>query len=117
MANTLFVLNDPPYGSERSYNALRLATALVKREAEAVRVFLMGDAASCAKAGQQVPQGYYRLEAMLQVASRQGAQIAACGTCLDARGIVEAELIDGISKGTLEQLTDWTVWAERTLVF
>ncbi len=25
MAKTLFILNDPPYGTERSYNALRLA--------------------------------------------------------------------------------------------
>ena len=25
MANTLFILNDGPYGTERSYNALRLA--------------------------------------------------------------------------------------------
>jgi len=55
--NTLIILNDPPYGSERSYNGLRLASALAKRESEVVRVFLMGDAAACAKGGQKVPQG------------------------------------------------------------
>ena len=59
MAVTLFILNDAPYGTERSYNALRLAGALARREAEEVRVFLIGDAAACAKAGQKVPQGYY----------------------------------------------------------
>jgi uncharacterized protein involved in oxidation of intracellular sulfur len=117
MANTLFVLNDPPYGTERSYNGLRLAVSLAKREGESVRIFLMGDAASCAKAGQKVPQGYYRLEAMLQVASRQGAGIAACGTCMEARGITDSELTDGVVRGTLEQLADWTVWADRALVF
>jgi uncharacterized protein involved in oxidation of intracellular sulfur len=26
----LFILNDPPYGSERTYNTLRLARALAK---------------------------------------------------------------------------------------
>jgi uncharacterized protein involved in oxidation of intracellular sulfur len=26
----LFILNEPPYGSERSYNALRLARELLK---------------------------------------------------------------------------------------
>ena len=59
MAKTLFILNDPPYGTERSYNGLRLAGSLSKREGEQVKVFLIGDAASCAKVGQTVPQGYY----------------------------------------------------------
>lgn len=53
----LFILNDPPYGTERSYNGLRLARALAKHEGNEVRVFLLGDAALCAKAGQKVPQG------------------------------------------------------------
>lgn len=59
MNQTLFVLNDPPYGTERSYNGLRLAGSLARREDETVRVFLIGDAAACAKGGQKVPQGYY----------------------------------------------------------
>lgn len=117
MASTLFVLNDPPYGTERSYNALRLAVSLAKREGESVQIFLMGDAASCAKAGQKVPQGHYRIEALLQIASRQGASIAACGTCLEARGIVDGELIERVTRGTMEVLTNWTVQTDRTLVF
>ncbi len=55
MSNLLFILNDPPYGTERSYNALRLAGSLAKRKGQPVRVFLLGDAASCAKRGQKVP--------------------------------------------------------------
>ena len=117
MATTLFVLNDPPYGTERSYNALRLACALSKREGEQIKVFLVGDAASCAKANQKVPQGYYNVEAMLRSAVRHGAEVGVCGTCMDARGIAEAELAEGTRRSTLEQLTDWTQWAERTLVF
>ena len=117
MAKTLFILNDPPYGTERSYNALRLAGALSKRDGEDVRVFLMGDAASCAKANQKVPQGYYNVEVMLRAPSRQGAAIAVCGTCMDARGIADAELASGTERGTLEQLAEWTQWADRTLVF
>ena len=66
MAKTLFILNDPPYGTERSYNALRLAGALSKREGEELKLFLVGDAASCAKANQKVPQGYYNVEVMLR---------------------------------------------------
>lgn len=117
MPRTLFVLNDPPYGTERSYNALRLAGALVRRPGEEVRVFLMGDAAACGRAGQKVPQGFYNLELMLQSVTRHGGAVAACGTCMDARGLSEAALVEGVHRGTLEQLADWTQWAEKTLVF
>lgn len=117
MSETLFVLNDGPYGTERSYNGLRLAGSLAKREAEEVRVFLLGDAAACAKAGQKVPQGYYNLELMLRSVSRRGGKVGVCGTCMDARGITENELADGCHRSTMEELTDWTQQADRTLVF
>ena len=114
---TLFVLNDPPYGTERSYNALRLAGALAKREGEEVRVFLMGDAAACAKAGQSVPPGYYNINRMLQAVTLTHAAIGVCGSCMDARGITEAELLEGTRRSSLEELADWTQWAHNTLVF
>ena len=116
--NTLFILNDPPYGTERSYNALRLARSLLDQKSSDVRVFLMGDAASCAHGGQKVPQGYYNVELMLQgPATRHGVEIGVCGTCMDARGIVDGELTQGTKRGTLSQLTDWTAWADKALVF
>ena len=87
MPKTLFILNDPPYGTERSYNALRLAGALSKREGEEVKIFLIGDAASCAKAHQKVPPGYYNVEVMLRGVAGHKAEIGVCGTCIDARGI------------------------------
>lgn len=113
----LFILNDPPYGTERSYNALRLAISLAKLDGEQVRVFLMGDAAACAKTGQKVPQGYYNLGDMLSMAARRNAEIAVCGTCMDARGITDSELAEGTRRGTLAQVTEWSVWADKVLVF
>ena len=117
MAKTLFILNDPPYGTERSYNGLRLAGSLSKRQGEHVKVFLLGDAATCAKAGQKLPQGYYNVEVMLRNTAKHGGEIGVCGTCMDARGMTEAELVEGTHRSTLEQLTDWTQWAEKALVF
>jgi uncharacterized protein involved in oxidation of intracellular sulfur len=114
---SLFILNDPPYGTERSYNALRLAGALTKREREAVRVFLMGDAAACAKAGQSVPQGYYNVNRMLQAVILKQAAVGVCGSCMDARGIKETELLEGTRRSSLEELADWTQWADKVLVF
>lgn len=117
MSRTLLILNDPPYGTERSYNGLRLAGALAKREGEEVRVFLMGDAAACAKRGQQTPNGYYNLERMLKAVTLKGGLVGVCGSCMDARGIGEAELAEACRRSTLEELTDWTLWAEKVLVF
>jgi uncharacterized protein involved in oxidation of intracellular sulfur len=114
---TLLILNDPPYGTERSYNGLRLAGALAKREDEDVRVFLMGDAAACAKVGQKVPQGYYNLGRMLQVVSQHRGDIGVCGSCMEARGLEDTDLVQGSRRSTLEELTDWTLWADRVLVF
>lgn len=117
MAKTLFILNDGPYGSERSYNGIRLAASLSKRADQEVKVFLIGDAASCAKAHQKVPQGYYNIELMLKGALLHEAEVGVCGTCMDARGMGDADLMVGTTRSTLEILTDWTVWADRTLVF
>ncbi|MFW6202126.1 MAG: DsrE/DsrF/TusD sulfur relay family protein [Gemmatimonadota bacterium] len=114
---TLFIANDPPYGTERCYNALRLANALAKREGQEVRLFLMGDAAPCAKAGQTVPQGYYNLERMLKSLRLKGGELAVCSTCMDARGLSDGELSEGLRRGTLEELADWTVWADKVIVF
>ena len=115
--NTLFILNDPPYGTERSYNALRLAGALAKRDGEAIRVFLMGDAASCAKADQRVPNGYYNLNRMLAALALTHVPIGVCGSCMDARGLKCEELVEGAKRSNLEELADWTQWAAKTLVF
>ena len=114
---TLFILNDAPYGSERSYNGARLAGSLSKAEGEEVKLFLIGDAASCAKSGQKVPQGFYNLQLMLGRVLRNGAEIGVCGTCMDARGIADGELMEGTRRSTLAELTAWTQWADKVIVF
>lgn len=115
----LFVLNDPPYGTERSYNGLRLARELLKDQGAGneVRVFLIGDAAVCAKSGQKVPQGYYHIESFLKSLVRGGGEIGICGTCLDARGIADSELVEGTRRSTMAELNVWTVWADKVIVF
>jgi len=114
---TLFILNEAPYGSERSYNALRLAGAIAKREGEELKVFLIGDGAVCAKSHQKVPQGYYNVELMLKSPAHHGAEIGVCGSCMDARGIAETELVDGTRRSSLEELTSWTLWADKIISF
>ncbi len=114
---TLFILNDAPYGTERCYNGLRLAGSLAKREGEQVKVFLIGDAAACSKKNQKLPQGYYNIEVMLKSVARQNGEIGVCGTCMDARGMTADELIEGTKRSTLDELTTWTVWADKVITF
>ena len=113
----LFIFNDAPYGNERCYNGLRLAASVARREGEEVKIFLIGDAAASAKGGQKVPQGYYNIEVMLKAVARHKGEIGVCGTCIDARGITEGELMEGTKRSTMEELTNWTVWADKVLVF
>ena len=115
--NALILVNDPPYGTERCYNALRLAGALAKREDTNVRIFLMGDAVGCARAEQVLPNGYYHLDRMLGSALRHGAQVGLCGTCMDARAIDEGEIVEGARRSSLEELADWTAWADQVVTF
>ena len=117
MSKTLFILNDSPYGNERSYNALRFASTLARAEDEQVRLFLLGDATSCAKAGQRVPQGFYNIELMLDRVMRADTVVGVCGTCMDARGIADRELIAGTHRSHMEELSTWTQWADKVLVF
>jgi uncharacterized protein involved in oxidation of intracellular sulfur len=113
----LFILNDPPYGTERSYNGLRLAGSLAKRDGEEVKVFLIGDASSCAKRGQKVPKGYYNIETLLKAVALHRREIGVCGSCMDPRGIADADLADGCRRSSMDELTTWTQWADRVLVF
>ena len=112
---TLLILNDPPYGTERSYNGLRLARTLGGKGAE-VTVFLMADAVACARHGQKVPQGYYNLELMIRSVARSG-EVLLCGTCMDARGLDDDELAEGARRSTMEELATQTMSADQVLVF
>lgn len=116
MSQILVIVNDAPYGNERAYNALRLAGALVAKEDVHVRVFLMADAVGCAKDHQKVPEGYYNTQLMLSKVVRKG-EVGLCGTCMDARGLAETELIEGAKRSTLAELAEWTLQADKVLVF
>ena len=114
----LFIVNDPPYGTERVYNALRLAQALLKKaEATEITVFLMADAVLAAKANQKTPEGFYNVERMLKRVLVGKGQVLLCGTCMDARGITDTELMQGARRSTMDELADATIGADKVLVF
>ncbi len=113
---TLFILNDPPYGTERSYNGLRLAKALSRQPGQTVQVFLLGDAVACAKSGQKVPEGYYNAGDMVKMVAAVG-EVGLCATCMSARGLEDDDLVPGAARKTLNDLAAWTAEADKVLVF
>ena len=117
MTKVLVILNDPPYGSERSWNGLRLAGALARREGVEVRVFCFGDAVGCAAAGQKVPDGYFHIDRMVSAVVAHHGEVGCCGTCMDARALGDRALVEGARRATLEEASEWTVWADRVVSF
>ena len=118
MDKVLMIVNESAYGSERTYNGLRLAGALAKREGVQARVFLIGDAVTCAKTGQRVPAGYYSIETMLGTLLQNHGEVGVCGSCIDARGIADADLTQGARRSSMEELATWTgEWADKVIVF
>lgn len=115
--NLLFIVNDPPYGTERSYNALRHVNALAKEPEMQVKVFFMADAVQCARQGQVVPAGYYNIERMITLAVRRGVEAGACGSCMAARALPDDALIPGVHRSSMEELSRWTIWADKVIVY
>lgn len=116
--NVLLIVNDAPYGSEKAYNAFRLALTLQKEQtAVAVQIFLMADAVTCALPNQTTPQGYYNVERMLRSIISKGGQVKACGSCAEARGLKALPLLEGVEISTMSQLTKWVVEADKIVNF
>jgi uncharacterized protein involved in oxidation of intracellular sulfur len=114
----LLILNDPPYGTERIYNGLRLASALIKMSPDSkITVFLMADAVLSAKAGQKTPDGYYNVERMLRRVLTAKGSVLLCGTCMDARGLSDDMMMPDAQRSTMDALAAATLSADRVLVF
>jgi len=74
MDKITIILNDAPYGTEKAYNALRYASALVASDVS-VNLFLLADGAAAAKRGQKTPTGYYNIADMLADLIAKGVKV------------------------------------------
>lgn len=116
--NILIIINDAPYGTEKAFNALRLATQAQKDYPESrVTVFLMADAVGCALPGQKTPDGYYNIERMLKSVTVHGGAIRICTSCVEARGLKEAKFVDGAELSTMKELTRLVMESDRVVTF
>lgn len=114
----LIIINDAPYGSEKAYNALRLATTILKEyEGTEMSIFLMADAVGCAIPNQKTPDGYYNIERMLKIVLNKNGKIKLCTSCVEARGLKEIKFIDGAELSSMKELTQLVMESERVITF
>jgi uncharacterized protein involved in oxidation of intracellular sulfur len=116
MDKLTMVIQDAPYGSEKAYNALRYASALLTSQV-AVNLFLLADAVSVAKRDQKTPTGYYNTAHMLSQLIAKGVKVRACATCSAARGLGQEELVDGVEIGHMTDLAHWTKESDSVVTF
>jgi uncharacterized protein involved in oxidation of intracellular sulfur len=118
MKKILILINDAPYGTEKAYNALRLAMQIQKdNEGTDLCVFLMADAVTCALTNQNTPNGYYNIERMLKAVLLKNGKVKLCGSCADARGLKEMKLVEGAELSTMKDLTQLTIECDKMVTF
>lgn len=116
--NTLIIINDAPYGSEKAYNALRIANQINKDFPDVnVCIFLLADGVNCAIPNQNTPNGYYNIERMLKLSTNLGSKLLLCGSCLDARGLKAVQLVDKAEISNMAVLTQQIIESDRVLTF
>ena len=117
MQSILIIIHAPPYGSERCLSGLRLATALAGRDDKSeVRIFLMSDATVLGLPN-QIDGATNGLQGMVEQLVSLGADIRLCRTCALARGLGELPLIPGTAIGTLAELAQATLEADKVITF
>lgn len=118
MTDLTIILNDAPYGSDKPWNGLRLASTSISQEiGMGVKVFLMGDSVLAAKRGQRTPEGYYNIEKMIGSLVQRGVELKACSACMDARGLDAGDLVEGVERGSMRILAGWIKESENVVSF
>lgn len=114
----LIIINNAPYGTEKAYNAFRLAMQIQKDYEESqIDIFLMGDAVFCAIPNQNTPGGYYNIERMLKSVVLKNGQIKICTSCVEARGLKEMKFVEGAILSSMKELTKLTIESNKVLTF
>lgn len=99
------------------FNSLRLAIALREQQSDLdLKLFLMSDAVTAGLRGQKPAEGY-NVQQMLEILTAQQVPVKLCKTCADGRGVSALPLVDGVEVGTLVELAQWTLAADKVLTF
>ncbi len=115
----LLIFNNPPYdGSDKAWNALRLAKTLHKK-GEQVRIFLMNDSVDLARDCVKKPEYYDNdLVLLLKELYNDGIELQVCGTCQARCGMYKNEpYFSEELASTMNKLAEWVIDSDKILTF
>ena len=118
MQKILFIFNESPYGTEKTFNGLRHAINLLEEYPNQVEIkaFFFSDSVLAGLAGQN-PNDGYNVQQTLEILTGLGAEAKLCTSCTKARGITNLALVNGVCLGTLDDVSAWTLWADKVINF
>lgn len=113
---TIVIQNAPYQADNKAWHALRFAGAALAEDME-VRVHLLDEGVHVGRKGHKVPDGSVNLEELLSELIECGLEVRACGMAVDGCGINEADLINGIEKGSMKALAGWVKTSDHVMTF
>jgi tRNA 2-thiouridine synthesizing protein D len=70
-----------------------------------------------AKKDQKPSQGLTNYGQTLENLIKGGVEVKACVVCVEARGLTQDDLFDGVKIATVHELVEWTVNSDKVIVF
>lgn len=117
MSTVTVVIHNAPYKNDnKAWHALRFAGAALAEDMN-VQVHLLDDGVEVGRKNHNVPEGAMNLEALLGELIECGLEVRACGMALDDCFIDEADIMEGIERGSMKALAAWVKGSDQVMVF
>jgi tRNA 2-thiouridine synthesizing protein D len=116
MVTFTLIINEAPYAKERALSALRFAWTC-DLEGHKVRIWLFENGVYLAKKDQKPAQGLTNYGQTLENLIKGGVEVKACVVCVEARGLIQDDLFEGVKIATIHELVEWTVNSDKVIVF
>ncbi len=116
MTTFTVIIFEAPYAKERALSALRFAWT-ADLEGHKVQIWLFENGVYLAKKEQKPAQGLTNYGETLDNLLKGGVEVKACGVCADARGLTQADLMDGVKLATIHDLVEWTNNSDKVITF
>lgn len=117
--SVIMILSTKPYdGTDKTWNALRLANNLLEKKVE-LKIFLINDAIDLAKdACRKGENDEHDLVIEMKKVINHGAQVKACANSQNKCGQYKNEFYyDSSLKGTIYDLSDWIIISNKVISF
>ena len=57
------------------------------------------------------------LAGIVERCPKAAVEVGMCGTCMDARGLTDEEVVAGTRRSSMAEMAEWTAWADKVLTW